>query len=81
MHIRLETWIDFARATGYQRIGLWGYSLGATKLIYYMATQRMATQRGPRVTCVVAGSPPCFSYAAFAAREDGAAFKRVAAQA
>ena len=71
-----EAWIDFARAAGYQRIGLWGHSLGATKSIYYMATQH-----DPRVTCVVAGSPPRFSYAAFAALEDGAAFKRVAAQA
>jgi pimeloyl-ACP methyl ester carboxylesterase len=67
-----EAWVDFARAAGYQRIGLWGHSLGATKSIYYMATQR-----DPRVTCVVAGSPPRFSYAAFAALEEGEAFKQV----
>jgi len=71
-----EAWVDFAQAAGYQRIGLWGHSLGATKSIYYMATQR-----DPRVTCVVAGSPPRFSYAAFAAQEEGEVFKRIAAQA
>ena len=27
-------WVDFAQAAGYQRIGLWGHSLGATKSIY-----------------------------------------------
>ena len=71
-----EARMDFAQAAGYQRIGLWGHSLGATKSIYYMATQR-----DPRVRCVVAGSPPRFAYAAFAALEEGEAFKRVAAQA
>jgi pimeloyl-ACP methyl ester carboxylesterase len=71
-----EAWIDFARAAGYQRIGLWGHSLGATKSIYYMATQH-----DPQVACVVAGSPPRFSYTAFAALTEGEMFKRVAAQA
>jgi pimeloyl-ACP methyl ester carboxylesterase len=71
-----EAWVDFAATAGYQRIGLWGHSLGATKSIYYMATNR-----DPRVACVVAGSPPRFSYAAFAALEEGEAFKQVALQA
>jgi pimeloyl-ACP methyl ester carboxylesterase len=71
-----EAWIDFAQAAGYQRIGLWGHSLGATKSIYYMAVQH-----DPRVTCVVAGSPPRFSYSAFAATAEGDEFVRVAAQA
>ena len=71
-----EAWVDFAQAAGYHRIGLWGHSLGATKSIYYMATQH-----DPRVTCVVAGSPPRFSYAAFAAQEEGEEFKRLASQA
>jgi len=71
-----EGWVDFAHAAGYQRIGLWGHSLGATKSIYYMATQR-----DPRVQCVLAGSPPRFSYAAFTALEGGAEFKRLASQA
>ncbi|MGH8066239.1 MAG: alpha/beta hydrolase family protein [Candidatus Entotheonellia bacterium] len=71
-----EAWVDFVHAAGYRRIGLWGHSLGATKSIYYMATQH-----DPRVTCVVAGSPPRFSYAAFAALAEGETFKHVASQA
>ena len=71
-----EAWVDFAQAAGYRRIGLWGHSLGATKSIYYMATQR-----DPRVTCVVAGSPPRFSYSAYAALDQGAVFRQTAAQA
>jgi pimeloyl-ACP methyl ester carboxylesterase len=70
-----EAWIDFAQAAGYQRIGLWGHSLGATKSIYYMAVQP-----DPRVTSVVAGSPPRFSYSAFAATAEGEEFVRIAAQ-
>jgi len=71
-----EAWVDFARAAGYHRIGLWGHSLGATKSISYMATQR-----DPRVTCVVAGSPPRFSYTAYAALGSGEVFKQIASQA
>jgi pimeloyl-ACP methyl ester carboxylesterase len=73
-----EAWISLAQQVGYRRIGLWGHSLGATKSIYYMY---MATQHDPRVTCVVAGSPPRFSYSAFAATAEGEAFVRVATQA
>jgi dipeptidyl aminopeptidase/acylaminoacyl peptidase len=69
-------WVDCAHAAGYQRIGLWGHSLGATKSIYYMATQR-----DPRVQCVVAGSPPRFSYSAFVTLEGGEEFRQMAAQA
>jgi pimeloyl-ACP methyl ester carboxylesterase len=68
--------VDFAQAAGYRRIGLWGHSLGATKSIYYMATQG-----DHRVTCVVAGSPPRFSYSTYAALDPGEAFKHIAAQA
>ena len=46
-------WIDFAEAQGYERIGVWGHSLGAVKSIYHAAVEH-----DPRVTCVVAGSPP-----------------------
>jgi pimeloyl-ACP methyl ester carboxylesterase len=66
-------WVDFAHAAGYRRIGLWGHSLGATKSIYYMATQPDA-----RVTCVVAGSPPRFAHSAFLTTAEGAVFKRSA---
>ena len=41
----------------------------------------MATQHDTRVKCVVAGSPPRFSYSAYTALEGGEEFKRVAAQA
>jgi hypothetical protein len=41
----------------------------------------MATQGDPRVTCVVAGSPPRFSYSAYAALESGEDFKHIATQA
>jgi pimeloyl-ACP methyl ester carboxylesterase len=71
-----EAWVDYAQAAGYHRIGLWGHSLGATKSIYYMATQG-----DPRVTRVVAGSPPRFSYSSYATLEQGEAFKRIAADA
>jgi dienelactone hydrolase len=71
-----EAWIRFARDAGYQRIGLWGHSLGATKSIYYMAVQP-----DPHVKCVVAGSPPRFSYSAFAATTEGEEFVRSAARA
>jgi pimeloyl-ACP methyl ester carboxylesterase len=71
-----EAWVDFVQVAGYRRIGLWGHSLGATKSIYYMATQG-----DPRVMCVVAGSPPRFSYSAYAALEPGEAFTQIAARA
>jgi pimeloyl-ACP methyl ester carboxylesterase len=71
-----EAWVDCAQAAGYHRIGLWGHSLGATKSIYYMATQG-----DPRVTRLVAGSPPRFSYSTYATLEQGKAFKQTAAEA
>lgn len=71
-----EAWIGFAQQAGYQRIGLWGHSLGATKSIYYIAMQQ-----DPHVKCVVAGSPPRFSYSALAATAEGEEFVRIAAQA
>lgn len=66
-------WVDFAHAQGYRRIGLWGHSLGATKSIYYMATQPDS-----RVTCMVAGSPPRFAQSAFLTTAEGDTFKRSA---
>ena len=71
-----EAWVDFAQAAGYQSIGIWGHSLGAAKSIYYMATEG-----DRRVKCVVAGSPPRFSYSAYAAMEEGEEFTRLASQA
>ena len=57
-------WLDFAETKGYERIGVWGHSLGAVKSIYHAAVER-----DPRVTCVVAGSPPRFSYSHYASIE------------
>jgi len=71
-----EAWVDFAQEAGYQRIGLWGHSLGATKSIFYMGTQG-----DHRVKCVVAGSPPRFSHSAFIAGPDGQEFQGIARQA
>src|SRR5262249_37671495 len=71
-----QAWIDFTQAAGYQRIGLWGHSLGATKSIYYMATQHDS-----RIKRVVAGSPPRFSYSAYTALDHAEEFMRMAAQA
>ena len=71
-----EAWMNFAQAAGYQKIGLWGHSLGAVKSIYYMGTQH-----DPRVRCLVAGSPPRYSYSAYLAMAEGEVFKQIAAQA
>ena len=71
-----EAWVDFAKAHGYERIALWGHSLGATKSIYYMSEERDS-----RVKCVVAGSPPRFSYSAFAQMKEGKEFLEMATHA
>ncbi len=52
-----NAWLDFAQEQGYERIGVWGHSLGAVKSIYHAAVEH-----DQRVTCVIAGSPPRFSY-------------------
>ena len=64
-----KCWIDFAEAEGFERIGLWGHSLGAVKTIYYMGTEKDA-----RVGRVIASSPPRFSHSAYLARNDGEIF-------
>ena len=68
--------MDFAQDAGYQNIGIWGHSLGATKSIYYMGVQGAA-----RVKCVVAGSPPRFSYETFSVIQEGPEFLNSASQA
>ncbi len=64
-----EAWVDFAVEAGFQSIGIWGHSLGATKSIYYMGSKG-----DDRVKCLVAGSPPRFSYHTFANLEEGPEF-------
>ena len=66
-----SAWVEFARAAGMERIAVWGHSLGAVKSIYYMATER-----DPRVRCVVAFSPPRLSYSAFQGTEEWEEFQR-----
>lgn len=71
----LDTWIGAIAERGYKRIGLWGHSLGALKAIYYQARTH-----DPRVTCMVAGSPPWLAYEHFMAQPEGpeiaAAYKK-----
>jgi pimeloyl-ACP methyl ester carboxylesterase len=62
-------WTDLAASRGFRKIGLWGQSLGAVKTIY-----ALATQPDPRIVRAITTSPPRFSYSAYRAREDGAAF-------
>ena len=71
-----EAWVTFAQACGYQEIGLWGHSLGATKSIYYMAVHHDS-----RVKCVVASSPPLFSCSIYLESEVGEQFKSLLYQA
>ena len=65
-----ESWVTFAQAEGYERIGLWGHSLGAMKSIYYMGVQHDS-----RVRRVVAGSPPRLSYSTFLRDKEGGTFQ------
>ena len=71
-----EAWISFADGAGYRRIGVWGHSLGATKSIYYMATNG-----DTRVQCVVAGSPPRFSNSAYQELEEADEFNKSCSEA
>ena len=52
-----EAWIEFAEASGYKNILVWGHSLGGMKTIYYLSHTQ-----DPRVRYAVATSPPRFSY-------------------
>jgi pimeloyl-ACP methyl ester carboxylesterase len=65
-----RAWLDFAAASGYSRVGVWGHSLGAVKTIYYQSVESDA-----RVVCAVASSPPRFSYAAYLGSDRGPRFK------
>ena len=66
-----QAWLDFAQAQGYQKLGLWGHSLGAVKSIYYMAVQH-----DQRVQCVVAASPPRFNHSHYLSIETDGDFQR-----
>lgn len=60
-----RAWLDLAESLGYQRVLLWGQSLGAVKTVYYLATEEDA-----RVPCAIATSPPRFSYEDCMTKED-----------
>jgi pimeloyl-ACP methyl ester carboxylesterase len=62
-----RAWIDFCQQRGYQRVALWGHSLGAVKTIYYLATER-----DPRVLWAVASSPPRLAFQTRGAGDEGA---------
>jgi len=64
-----KAWIDHAVSLGFQRIALWGHSLGAVKTIYFLATDG-----DPRVVWAIATSPPQFSYSDYVSRPDGHLF-------
>ncbi len=55
-----KTWLDLAEERGFQRIGIWGHSLGAVKSIYYMAMEK-----DDRIIRAIASSPPRFSNSAY----------------
>lgn len=63
-------WINFATERGYQRIGVWGHSLGAVKTIYFFAKTV-----DPRVRCAIASSPPRFCHQELLDCAKGAEFR------
>jgi len=65
-----SAWTEFAVAAGYERIGLWGHSLGAVKTIYFLAKVPQA-----RVRCAIASSPPRFSHQGMLASPQGSEFR------
>jgi pimeloyl-ACP methyl ester carboxylesterase len=64
-----KAWLDHATSLGFERIALWGHSLGAVKTIYFLATGEDS-----RVPWAIATSPPQFSYSDYVARPDGHLF-------
>jgi dipeptidyl aminopeptidase/acylaminoacyl peptidase len=63
-------WLDFAVQRGFQRIGIWGHSLGAVKTVYFLGVQD-----DPRIACAVASSPPRFANSSYRESSDGARFQ------
>ncbi len=56
----VRAWVDLLQDRGYQRIALFGHSLGAIKSVY-----AAAHDPHPAIAAVVAASPPRLSYKAF----------------
>jgi len=72
----VAAWLKFLAARGYQRLGVVGHSLGAIKAVY-----SQAFEPDPRVTGVIALSPPRLSYAAFQYDARAGAFQEAVAAA
>jgi dienelactone hydrolase len=64
-----SAWLQFASSRGYERIMLWGHSLGAVKTVYFQAQVR-----DPRVVCAIASSPPRFVHETYRQSEHGDRF-------
>lgn len=64
-----SAWLQFAQSRGYERVLLWGHSLGAVKTIYFQAQVR-----DPRVVCAIASSPPRFVHDAYRQSHHGERF-------
>ena len=60
-------WLDFAEVAGFERILVWGHSLGAVKLLYLLGTAP-----DERIVRAIASSPPRFHYAMFVEGAEGA---------
>jgi pimeloyl-ACP methyl ester carboxylesterase len=60
-------WLDYAESSGFKKIALWGHSLGAVKLVYFLAREGDS-----RIDCAIASSPPRFHFESFVGGEEGA---------
>ena len=58
----LNAWVAQAKELGYERVGLWGHSLGAVKALYHAAQAPLQP-----ADFVIAASPPRLSYRAYMA--------------
>lgn len=65
-----SAWIACAGTLGYERIAVWGHSLGAVKTLYFASSHG-----GPPLSHVIATSPPRFSHSSYLARPDGTLFR------
>jgi pimeloyl-ACP methyl ester carboxylesterase len=65
--IDFAAWINFAVSAGYRRIALWGHSLGAVKLVYFLVAAEYS-----QIKCAIASSPPRFHFDSFVGGVEGA---------
>ncbi len=65
-HLDLRAMVDFMVSRGYSRIGIWGSSLGAVRVVL-----AQAKNKDPRVAAVISLAPLRFSHEYYAACEMG----------